>query len=250
MPLNSLTHVNLLIFLSSCFPCQIHSCCSWMNTLMTWPFEQLPLANNAPSSWRNTLECQQHQTNCHLYVFHHIPTNDFILDVHLTTSWSSHWIASSPLPQQLCSYWKTVSPQWCCTFWSICHWSSFSSLWESLSCMLNPDVFPCTLLNPLWARTVTRHTRCLSDLGPSFTMLILIDHHWPTSCNPIWIPFVSIWLSKICIRSFSKWHSSHKVNQILQLYIPLLCYCTIRIWVNMLYLTGHLMNPSITINNH
>ena len=128
MPLNSLTHVNLLIFLSSCFPCQIHSCCSWMNTLMNWPFEQLPLANNAPSSWRNTLECQQHQTNRHLYLFHHIPTNDFILDVHLRTSWSSHGIAWSPLPQQLCSYWKTVSPQWCCTFWSICYWSSFSSL--------------------------------------------------------------------------------------------------------------------------
>ena len=48
---------------------------------------------------------------------------------------------------------------------------------------------------------------------------------------------------------FSKWHSSHKVNQILQLYILLACYCTIWIWVNMLYLTDNLMNLSISINN-
>ena len=118
----------------------------------------------------------------------------------------------------------------------------------SASTSMRNDVFPCTLLNPLWAWTVTRHTS-LSDLGQIFTMLIFIDHHWLTSCNPIWIPLVSIWLSKICIQSFSKWHSSHKVNHILQLYILLLCYCTIGIWVNMLYLTDHLMNLSITINN-
>ena len=112
-----------------------------------------------------------------------------------STSWRGHWIASSSLPEQLWSYWKTVSPQWCYTFWSICHWSPsplseglfllrqiFLSNVSRFSCstsitMLN-DVFPCTLFNPLWARTVIRHTRCFSDLGPSFTMLILIDHHW------------------------------------------------------------------------
>ena len=36
-------------------------------------------------------------------------------------------------------FWLENSPQWCCTFWSICHWSSFSSLWESLFCMVNPS---------------------------------------------------------------------------------------------------------------
>ena len=96
------------------------------------------LAKNAPFSWRNTLECQ-HQTNRHLYFFHYPPTTNCILDEHLTTSWRGHWIASSPLPQRLWSYWKTVSPQWCYTFWSICHWSSFSSLWGSLSFMPNPS---------------------------------------------------------------------------------------------------------------
>ena len=94
MPLNSLTQVNLLISFSSCYPCQIH-CCSWMNTFMIWLSEQLSSANSVPSSWRNTLECQHHQTSCHLYLFHHLPVIDCILDVHLTTSWRCHWIASS-----------------------------------------------------------------------------------------------------------------------------------------------------------
>ena len=114
--------------------------------------------------------------------------------------------------------------------------------------MLN-DAFPCTLLNTLWVQTITRHTRCLCDLGPMFMMLIPMDHQWLTSCNPIWIPLVSIWLSKICIQYCFKQHSSCKVYQILQLYILLLFYYTIGIWVNMLYLTNHLMNLSITINN-
>ena len=82
-----------------------------------------------------------------------------------------------------------------------------------------------------------------------FPILILIDHNWLKSCNPIWIPIASIWVSKICIQPFSIWHSSHKVHQILQLYIILVCYCTIAIWVNTLYLMDHLMNLSITINN-
>ena len=111
------------------------------------------------------------------------------------------------------------------------------------------DVFPCALFKSLWAQTVNRQTWCLSDLGLIFTILILIDHHWLTSCNYIWILLVSIWICKICIKSFSKWHSSHKVKQIPQHYILLLCYCTIGIWLNMLYLADHLMNLSITINN-
>ena len=119
----------------------------------------------------------------------------------------------------------------------------------STSITMSNDAFPCTLFNPLWVRTVIRHTQCLSDLGPSFIMLNLINHPWLTSCNPIWIPFVSIMLPKIYIQSFSKWHSSRKVNQILQLYILILCYCTIGIWVNMLYLMDHLINLSVIINN-
>ena len=111
MPLNSLTRVNLLISLSSCFPCQIQSCCFWTYTLMIRLSEQLLSANNVPSSWRNILECQHHQTNYHLYLFNHLSTADCILDVHLTKSWRCHWIALLS-PQQLCSYWKTVSLQW------------------------------------------------------------------------------------------------------------------------------------------
>ena len=125
-----------------------------------------------------------------------------------------YWIASSPPPQQLCSYWKTVSLQWCCTFLSISYWSSCSSPRESLVCQTClsevsrsccptitskcNDNFPCTLLNPLWSWIATRYTRCLSYLSPISQMLILIDH-WLTSCNPIWDPLVSNWVSKICI---------------------------------------------------
>lgn len=138
----------------------------------------------------------------------------------------------------------------------------FSSLWEPLSCMSNSfqwgfcylitirnENFPCTLFNLLWAWKVSRHVKYISHLGAISLMLIFIDHHWLTSCNFICIRLISIWIFKICIKSFSKWHSFHKVNLVFQLYIPLVRYWTIEIWLNTLYLMHHLMNLPININN-
>ena len=192
MPLNSLAQVNLLISFSSCYPCQIH-CCSWMSTFMIWLSEQLSSANSVPSSWRNTLECEHHQTSCHLYLFHHLPIIDCILDVHLTTSWRCHWIASSSTAIMFLL--ENSKSSVVLYFLINLPLNSIFSLSESLflvhqtllrevsrSCcststtMCN-DNFPCTLINPLWAQTVTRHSRCLSDLGPIFLTLTIIDWH-------------------------------------------------------------------------
>ena len=98
----------------------------------------------------------------------------------------------SPLSESLFLVRQTLSSEVsrsCC--------STLTTMWN--------DNFSCTLFSSLWAWTVTRHTRCLSDRGPISVMLILIDNHWLTSCNPIWILLVYIWVSEICIQS--KWHS-------------------------------------------
>ena len=103
-------------------------------------------------------------------------------------------------------------------------------LWLLMLCCSNlingrNEKFPCTLFSPLWEWTVTRHVKCLSHLGPFV----------------IYIHLFSIWISKIRIKAFPKWHPFYKINQVLQLYILLIRWCTAGNWMSPLYFIDHVI---------